>query len=453
MSAGRWEPYRWAVILMDVLAREVRRRNARVIVNAPPRHGKSTCTSEWLPAWYLDAFPEDEVIVGCYGDKLARRFGRFSRDHFRDHPNVWTQLSGDSSSVTEWNTTEGGGMRTTSVGGTVTGTGGDLILVDDPHKDWADAQSPVTRERVIEWFNGTLYSRAEPDASFIVTMTRWHEKDLCGFLLEEHADDWLHINFPALCERAGDLLGRQQGDPLCPQRYDAAALEKIRKAVGPIVWAGTYQQRPSPLEGGLVKQEYLRRYRVLPEVDDVLFSWDLTFSATGTSYFVGSVWGRDKAVPQHKYLMDLVRARGDFVEQIAAIKALARKWPQATRLYIEEAANGHAAIATLKRELRAPPVIPIRPRSSKEVRLQSVLPEFEAGNVWIPERSVAPWVDEYEHELVMFPNGINDDQIDVTTQALERMRMNETEPIALDLSVGRRPSVGFNPTVDVEKMR
>lgn len=450
MSAGRWKSYRWAVILMEVLARETRRRNARVIVNAPPRNGKSTCTSEWLPAWYLDLFPEKEVIVGCYGDKLARRFGRFSRDHFRDHPDVWTRLSSDSKSVTDWTTTLGGGMRTTSVGGTVTGTGGDLIVIDDPHKDWAEAQSPVARQRVIDWFNGTLYSRAEPGASFVVAMTRWHERDLCGYLLEEHSDDWTHVCFEALCESENDLLGRRLGEPLCPERFDAEALDRIRRAVGPVVWAGTYQQRPAPADGGVIDVSKLKRYSELPPLVDVVFSWDLTFSPSGTSYYVGSVWGRSRDVPQHKYLVDLVRARGDYVEQKAEIVQMVRRYPAASRCYIELAANGHAAVAQLKSELSAPVIIGVRPKESKSVRVSvDLLPELEAGNVFVPES--APWLQEYLAELRLFPNGKNDDQIDVTTQALAKLRAYESEPIAMNLSAGLRPGGDFNPTVDVLK--
>ncbi len=452
MSGGRWVPYRWAVLLMELLAREVRRRGARVVVNAPPRHGKSTCTSEWLPAWYLDLFPEDEVIVGCYGDKLARRFGRFGRDHFRDHPETWTKLSGDAKSTTEWTTGAGGGMRTTSVGGTVTGTGGDLIIVDDPHKDWAEAQSEVARDRVIEWFLGTLYSRAEPGASFIVTMTRWHERDLAGYLLKEHSDDWLHINFQALCEVTEDLLGRPLGEALCPERYDRAALEKIRQAVGPVIWAGTYQQSPEPGGGGIIPQDRLQTYTELPELTDWLFSWDLTFSATGTSYYVGSVWGRDAAVPQHKYLVDLVRARGDFVKQKEDIKRLIARYPQAERCYIELAANGHAAVAQLKTELARPVIIGVKPKESKEVRVAvDLLPELDAENVFVPES--APWLADYRRELRLFPNGTNDDQVDVTTQALKKMRLYASEPIRLNMAVGRKAGVGFDPTVDVSKER
>jgi phage uncharacterized protein (putative large terminase), C-terminal domain len=167
----------------------------------------------------------------------------------------------------------------------------------------------------------------------------------------------------------------------------------------------------------MVRSNHLMRYRERPPtLYDFTIHFDLTFLAAGTSYYVGGVWARDEANPQHKYLIDLVRKRGDFVEQMAEIRRMVATYPQATKVVIEDMANGSAAIATLRRELKSPPVIAVRPSKSKEARMSAVLPEFQAGNVWIPEQ--APWVAEYEHELTTFPNSSNDDQVDMTTQAL-----------------------------------
>jgi len=417
----KWKPYKFLIKLADAIEDAVHTPNSRLIINAPPRHGKSQLVSHWLPVWYLDWFPEKRIILGAYGDSLARDWGRIVRDEFLMNEKCWTALRRDTQAVDDWRTTRDGGMRTAGVGGPIVGKGADLIIIDDPHKSWEDAMSPTSRQRLIDWFNGTLYHRAEPGASIIMIMTRWHEDDLTGYFLDRHADDWQSVSMPALADGDDDILGREEGEPLCEERFDAERLGKIKLAMGSHMFAGLYQQRPSPLAGGMIKREWFQRYSEIPEnLEEYIQSWDLTFKATGRSYVVGQVWGRKGS---NCYLMpDQTRERMGFPEQLRAIRMMSSRWKQTTDILIEDAADGPAAVATLKDEISG--ILPKPPRGSKEARLAAVSGMIEAGNVHLPDASLAPWIDDFIEEVVVFPNAVNDDQVDAMTMALNHLRQN-----------------------------
>lgn len=436
----RWKPYRWLRHLSQVVQEHLRRGGARLIVNAPPRHGKSELISHWLPVWHLDWYPDRRIIAACYGDSLASDWGRAVRDEFLMNEATWTRVRQDTQAVNDWKTTEGGGMRTAGVGGPLTGKGGDLIILDDPHKNWEDAMSPISRQRLIDWFNAVLYTRLEPDASIIVVQTRWHERDMTGYLLNDHSDSWTRIILPALAEK-DDPLGRSEGEALCPERFTAERLLEIKNAVGLQMFAGIFQQRPTPPEGSIVKHAHLRYYDELPEdLESFLLSFDLTFEADGSSFVVGQAWAKKGA---NYYILDQVRAKPDFSGQLAMVRQLKKAWPQATVILVERKANGAALISTLKDEI--PGIVPIVPTSSKEARLMAVQPLFEAGNVWCPAKGRAAWVSEWVDELTTFPYSENDDQVDATTQALLRYRrlaagQADTQDLDLGIDSGTRTS-------------
>ncbi len=245
-SDGTWQPFDYQVWLGGMIARSVFHGGGRLVVNAPPRHGKSELVSMWTPAWLLDNWPGRRVIIAAYGaDLAAGKFGRELREHFRLNPHRRITLHRDHGSPSLWHTPQGGGMLAVGVGGPITGFGADLLIIDDPVKNWEQASSPTSRRKLIEWFNSTFYTRAEPGASILVAMTRWHEDDLSGYLVREHGDPWRLLRLPALAE-GDDPLGRAAGAPLCPARYDADALEAIRRATGPGgAWEAMYQQRPT----------------------------------------------------------------------------------------------------------------------------------------------------------------------------------------------------------------
>lgn len=415
VSRGRvkWNPYRWLVFLSKLVRRRIVEGGARLIVNAPPRHGKSSFISHWVPTWFLDWFPERRVILASYGADLANAWSRKVRDEFLLNPQTWTKLKGDSKAVSTWETEKGGGMVAAGVGGPITGRGGDLVIIDDPHKNWEEATSAVYRAKVIDWYKSTLYTRLEPGASLIIVQTRWHENDLTGYLLEEDAEKWELVRLPAIAEEGvEDPLGREPGEALCPERYSTERLEQIQKVMTSILFAGLYQQRPVPLLGGMAKRNWFKYWTELPVFDEQIQTWDLTFKATGTSFVVGSVWGRAGA---SVYLLDRVRLKAGFLEQVQAIKQLSIRYPEALSKYIEDAADAQAVKASLDAEV---PGIILRPaRGSKEARLAAVLGAIEAGNVFLPAR--AEWLDEFLGEVTAFPGSLNDDQVDVLTMALD----------------------------------
>ncbi len=435
-SRGAWVRYPWIAYVLRRVHRSVMRGGARIVVNAPPRHGKSMGTSLWLPAWYLGLHPDHRVILASHGDRFATKWGRAVRQRFEDDPDVLTIVSQDRSAANDWYTTEGGGMLSVGVGGSVTGEGAQLTIIDDPVKSWEEALSPTKRERLVDWFNATLYTRSEPGGSIVVNMTRWHEADLSGYLLDEHEDDWEHIRLPALAEE-NDPLGREPGEALCPERFPVDALQQIRSAMSEYLFAGLYQQRPAPLEGGIVKRDWFRRWTDLPDRwDDSCQSWDLTFKAGGSSYVVGQVWLRSGS---DFYLVDQVRDRLDFPQTIAAIQRLSAAHPGVATKIVEEAANGHAVLATLRDKI--PGLVGVRPDGSKEARLFAVSGLVEAGNVYIPARAVAPWSEDFIEEAVNFPHGANDDQVDAMTMALARLSRRGAPTFNLAIpTAGARPS-------------
>ncbi len=430
MSEGKWVAYPWLCYVLDRVQKAVMRGNARVIINAPPRHGKSEAIAHWLPTWFLDWHPDKRVILGSYGDDFAMGWGRRVRDEFLYNKETWARVNSDVRRASNWETTEGGGMKTVGMGGAITGRGGDLLVLTDPHKNWEEVQSPTYRLKAKNWFDAIFYTRQEPDASIIIEHTRWHERDISGFLKEEHEDNWEVINLPALAERE-DLLGRQEDDPLCPERYPKEQLQKIKKIQPSFIWAGLYQQRPAPLEGGMIKRDWFKRWTELPICQEWIQSWDLTFKSTGTSYVVGQVWGRDGA---NLYLADQIRERLSFPDTLKKIEMMTNKWPKALTKLIEAAANGPAVVETL--EDSVPGIIGVRAQGSKESRLAAVSGLLEAGNVYIPSSNEAPWADDLIEEVITFPNAANDDQVDAMTQALSRLGQSS---FTLDFSI---PSEG-----------
>jgi predicted phage terminase large subunit-like protein len=418
----KWLRYPWVRHLANQIQIALTsRRDARVIINAPPRHGKSLLVSHWLPVWFLEWWPMKRIILASYGDSLASEWGRSVRDEFQMNEYLTTKLRGDSTAVSDWMTLEGGGMRTAGVGGPIVGKGADLILIDDAHKNWEDATSPQARGRLIDWFKSTLYTRAEPGAAIVVIMTRWHEMDLTGYLTREHADKWTQICYPALAED-NDIIGRQPGEALCPHRFSASRLAQIKKTLGSYMYAGLYQQRPAPLEGGLVRRQWVKSWQTLPAIEEWLQTWDLTFKATGSSYVVGQVWGRAEA---NYYLVDQVRGKWDFPDTLREMVALSHRWPQALTKLVEDKANGPAVIATLRNTV--PGIVAFQPRGSKEARLAAVSGAIESGNVFIPDAKQATWAGDLLEELVNFPHAVNDDQVDCLTMALDRFTSRSAE--------------------------
>jgi hypothetical protein len=248
-SGGKFIPYAYQRFFARKIAKAIAKGGGRLIINLPSRHGKSEMCSRWLPTWFLDNRPARNVILAAYGAELAERWGREVRNEFEQNEKLITKLRDDSKAANRWNTPQGGGMLAVGVGGSVVGFGGDLVIIDDPHKDWKEAKSPTFRKRVIEWFGSTLYSRLEPDATVVLLMQRLDTEDLAGYLIEQHKDAWEVVRLPAVAQ-ANDPMGRLPGAALCPERYDEAALDKIRMGMTADAWEAMFQQNPESFGTG-----------------------------------------------------------------------------------------------------------------------------------------------------------------------------------------------------------
>ena len=277
LTTGRFRRFEHIQYLDRKLAQAIARGGARIVISMPPRHGKSWLCSTYLPAWFLSLWPDKNVILASYEATFAATWGRSVRNFLQEHQaTLGIRLADDSQAADRWNTTKGGGMMTAGLGGPITGKGGHLLIIDDPLKNGEEASSELIREKQIQWFQSTFYTRAEPGASIVVLMTRWHTNDLAGYLLNEHEDDWEEIRLPATAED-DDPLGRAYGEALCPERFNAENLRKIEAAVGPHTWASLYQQRPALIEGNLFKPEHFE-FGPMPE------AFDYTFIQADTAY-------------------------------------------------------------------------------------------------------------------------------------------------------------------------
>lgn len=256
VSGGKWKRYPHIVHALDAVFLAICEGNGQVIVNMPARHGKSEGLSYWLPMWYLDQYPHHRVILSGYQKEIAEQAGRKIRNEMATNPLVRVKLSEDSRAAGRFHTAHGGGLYCAGVDTALTGRGGNLIIADDLYKNWEEANSSEQRARVEEFFWSTLWTRREPGATVVVPMVRWHPEDICGLL--ERQGGWTVLSYPAVAEER-DILGREPGEPLCPERYDTPALEEIKAKIGHRRWFSMYQQRPMGDQAGKLYSRFSAR--------------------------------------------------------------------------------------------------------------------------------------------------------------------------------------------------
>lgn len=398
------------------------------VINIPPRYTKTEIVVKIFIAWCYAKDPDCEFIHLAYSDELALNNSAAVREiiQHEEYQKLWPiEFKLDSTAKKKWKTTAGGEMSAAATGGAVTGFGaGKLgadsfkgaLIVDDPLKP-EDSNSDTIRDSINNRFPQTLKSRLnDRNVPMIVIMQRLHENDPAGFLLNGGTElDFTHINLPAINEAGPSKYDpREKGEILWPEKHDAKELEEMRKKSA-MVFAGQYQQRPAPAEGNIFKN--FKFYTELPEwIPFKIHSWDFTFKKTKKSdYVVGSYWG--KTPDQDIYLIDLVRARMSFTESLEAIRLFTLKHSDYRAILVEDKANGSAIIDSIKKEVKK--VIPISPTESKEERAEAVAPMFQAGDIYLPHPSIAPWVEDFINEMKVFPNGTHDDQVDSATQAIK----------------------------------
>jgi len=388
----------------------------RLMIFMPPRHGKTLTISRLFPAWLLSQRPDDKIIMASYGAKLATRNSKFVRNliasdrYQKEFPHV--AVSEDTAAANEWTIkSHDGGILAVGVGTGVTGSGAQLVIVDDPVRSRADAESETYRQRTKDWYMDDLSTRLEePGGALIIMQTRWHQDDLSGWLLRENNEDWTVLNLPAIAGK-NDPIGRHEGAALWPARYPLEKLRKRQAEMGDYSFAALYQQSPIPGQGGLFKREKFNIIANAPAdiVRKVRF-WDLALSSkTSADYTVGVEMGITST--RRLVVLDVSynQVEWDEVEPIIAAQAVIDG--DKVQLGVESAFYQTRAVTKLMRrsELHNFVVRGIKPDADKFTRALPFAARVGEGMVDLLQRS---WTDRFVASLCSFPYGVHDDDID-----------------------------------------
>lgn len=399
----------------------------RLIINMPPRHTKSEFASYLLPAWFLGKYPDKKIIQCSNTAELSVGFGRKVRNlvgsdvYHKIFPEVG--LRADSKAAGRWDTNKGGTYFAIGVGGTVTGKGADLLIIDDPHSEQEAAiaaSNPEVYDKVYEWYSSGPRQRLQPGGAIVVVMTRWSLKDLTGRILkssiERDGDEWEIINFPAILP---------SDKPLWPAFWPLTELLALKEELPVSKWNAQYQQSPTSEAGALVKRDWWQKWEGdrAPPCEFIIQSWDTAFTKNERSdYSACTTWGvfykdEDKKDP-HIILLDAYKERLEFPELKEQALIMYREW-EPDACIVEAKAAGSPLIFELRR--MGIPVSEFTPTrgNDKIARLNSVTDLFASGKVWAPGTR---WADEVIEQMASFPNSDHDDLVDSSTQALIRFR-------------------------------
>jgi len=400
----------------------------RVIINMPPRHTKSEFASYLLPSWYLGKFPKKKVIQCSNTAELAVGFGRKVRNlvgseaYAKVFPGV--HLRQDSKAAGRWATNESGEYFAIGVGGTVTGKGADLLIIDDPHSEQeaaAAAHNADVYQKVYEWYTSGPRQRLQPGGTIVIVMTRWADGDLTGRVLKdslerEKGEQWDLIELPAILP---------SGKPLWPEFWSLDELEALKEELPASKWNAQYQQKPTGEEGAIVKREWWRVWERdrPPACEFLIQSWDTAFTKNERSdYSACTTWGvfyiNEDPNDVNVILLDAFQERMEFPELKAKAQELYHEW-EPDAFIVEAKAAGSPLIFELRRMgISVSEFTPTR-GNDKFVRLNSVTDLFKSGKVWAPDKR---WAYEVIEQMASFPNSSHDDLVDSSTQALIRFR-------------------------------
>ena len=401
----------------------------RLIITLPPRMLKSLCASVALPAWFLGRHPSERVVVVSYSDVLARTHANDFRLLVKNpiyqatFPGMRLQRDTDREIIT----TKRGKRIATSLEGTLTGLGGNLIIIDDPLK-LGDAMSESVRARVIEWYRSTLLSRADDKtaARIVLVMQRVHQDDLAGYLQEQGGFEVL--NLPAIAQRDetyelgdGRLYKRRKGELLHPEHEPADVLAELKREMGPIAFSAQYQQSPIPPGGTIIKRKWLTTYDEVQSQpgDRIIMSWDIALSETESGDYSVCVVLLQRG--EVFYVREVVRGRFPFDTLKQKVMEVRRRYPSAT-LLIEDSPISRGLIQNLRD--KSINVTPYTPDTDKRARVIAQSDLFAGGSVRFPRH--AAWLEELSAELLAFP-GRHDDQVDALTQGLAWARQRRGE--------------------------
>lgn len=427
VSRGRWKAYPYLRLVARRLTQLLLRgEGGRLIVEIPPQHGKSELISHRFPTYVLDIFPWLDVMLTSYGADLANGFSRQVRNTIQGSPDLLdVRLARDSTAADDWRTTAGGGMRSMGVGGGMTGKGANVLLIDDPVKNFRDALSQAFRDSQWDWWASTASTRLRRNAIVVLMMTRWNQDDLAGRLQADDREKWEVIRIPALAED-NDPLGRPVGAPLNPDMKSLVEIEAARTR-SPFWFEALYQQRPRAREGAMLQRTWFKFVKAIPNLAERVRYWDraATVPKNGSDpdWTAGGLVAR---IGDDFFIADIRRFRGspmDNEREIAMTACLDRA----------DALRGSAADVRIRMEqepgsagvdviahyqghvLLGYPFQGVRSTGDKVLRAEPFASAAQAGRVYLVE---GPWNQAFLDEIEMFPNGPHDDQVDAVDGAM-----------------------------------
>lgn len=446
---GIWKPTKHTKLMCEMLERVERGEIRKLIITMPPQHGKSMTVTETFPSWFIGKDPTRNVIEVSYSDEYARKFGGSNLKKVKDFGKRLFNIEVDPrrGSDTYWQIDgKRGGMISAGALGGITGAGAELLILDDPIKNFEEANSEVYREKLWNEWQTTFRTRVHAGGAIVVICTRWHEDDLVGRILASpEGKEWTVIRLPCEAEE-DDPLGREIGQALWPENgYDEFWMAAQKIAVGPYAWASLYLCRPTPASGEIIQRGWWKFYKELPSpLDEQVQSWDCAFKDTkNSSRVAGQVWGRAGA---NCYLIDETCELMDFPTTLKAIITTSGRYPKTTKKYIEDKANGPAAIAVLKNKV--PGLIAVEPEGGKVSRAQAVTGIIQAGNVYLPDPLTHPWVHDFIQECSSFPRGKYSDRVDAMSQALVKWVMMPQRDPTNEPTADEAVTAGSTPADD-----
>jgi predicted phage terminase large subunit-like protein len=434
----------------------------RLMIFAPPQHGKSELSSVRLPAYWLGRRPDDPIILGSYAASLAESKSWQARnvvespEYARLFPGNGTRR--DRRAIHHWELDGGrGSLLAAGVGGPITGHGAMLGIIDDPVENWQEAQSLTIRETCWEWYRTTFRTRIWEGGAIVLIMTRWHEDDLAGRLLQDQPGEWTVLRLPAIAEtqeerdandvRLGqptgqpDPLERRPGEPLCPARFSKEALEALRRDVGSLAWAGQYQGVPRAPEGNRFKRAWFPIVNAGPAMAARVRYWDQAATSGGGCYTAGVLMAHGS---EHLfYIEDVVRGqwspgqRDEVIKQTAGLDRLKHRNTVHQWFEQEPGSAGKESAEAKVRLLAGFPVHTEHATGSKEVRAEPLAAQAEAGNVRLLRGS---WNGPFLEEICAFPNSTYKDQVDGASGAFNKLAGQPIGPVSRPFAAYVPPS-------------
>ena len=400
------------------LDRVTRGECKRLMLFLPPRHGKSELATIHYTAYRLLIDQTLRVIIGAYNHGLACTFSRQTR---RVAKQFGFEFSDDQNKQNQWSSEHGGGIYAVGVGSGVTGYGADLVIIDDPVKSRAEAESPTYRARVMDWYQNDLYTRLHPGAAIVLIMTRWHSLDLAGQLLEqakEGGEQWDVVSLPAIAEES-DKVGRQPGEALWPDRYSVEDFQRIKTAVGSYAFSALYQQTPTPRAGGFFRPEWFQIVdpMPIPPGSNSCRAWDTAATVGSGDYTAGVKMVR---TGERYRVTNVARGQWSPASRRTIQRQLAETDGRETIIHLAQD-PGSAGVDQVQHDtgnLIGFAVVSKQPTGSKEVRAMPMAAAFEAGLIDL-ERG--EWNRDFIDELCTFPTGKHDDQVDAAADAFNRL--------------------------------